>query len=77
MIWNEILCLGDSITFGARDPYKRSYPNELGQMLTEKTKEFYCFSRNSARSSKLKSSFFYLIFKSVKSQEYFVHEETI
>ena len=33
MIWNEILCLGDSITFGARDPYKRSYPNELGQIL--------------------------------------------
>ena len=28
MIWNEILCLGDSITFGARDPYKRSYPVE-------------------------------------------------
>ena len=36
MIWNEILCLGDSITFGARDPYKRSYPNELGQILSEK-----------------------------------------
>ncbi len=33
MIWNEILCLGDSITYGARDPYKRSYPEELGKIL--------------------------------------------
>ena len=41
MIWNEILCLGDSITFGARDEYGRSYPAELGKMLTEKTNEFY------------------------------------
>ena len=41
MIWNEILCLGDSITFGARDRYGRSYPAELGKILTEKTGEFY------------------------------------
>ena len=41
MIWNEILCLGDSITFGARDEYRRSYPDELGKILTEKTGEFY------------------------------------
>jgi len=41
MIWNEILCLGDSITFGARDPYKRSYPVELSKILTEKLNECY------------------------------------
>jgi lysophospholipase L1-like esterase len=41
MIWNEILCLGDSITVGARDEYGRSYPAELGKILTEKTGEFY------------------------------------
>ena len=41
MIWNEILCLGDSITFGSRDEYKRSYPAELGKILTERTGEFY------------------------------------
>ena len=41
MIWNEILCLGDSITIGARDEYGRSYPAELGKILTEYTKEFY------------------------------------
>tara|TARA_R100000742_G_C4279616_1_gene104761 strand:- start:9929 stop:10486 length:558 start_codon:yes stop_codon:yes gene_type:complete len=41
MIWNEILCLGDSITFGARDPHKRSFPAELGKMLTEQFNEFY------------------------------------
>ena len=41
MIWNEILCLGDSLTYGARDKYGRSYPAELGKILSEKTEEFY------------------------------------
>lgn len=43
MIWNEILCLGDSITYGARDKHRRSFPAELGKILTETTGEvFYC-----------------------------------
>lgn len=41
MIWNQILCLGDSLTYGARDRYGRSYPAELGKVLSEKTGEFY------------------------------------
>jgi lysophospholipase L1-like esterase len=41
MIWNEVVCLGDSLTFGARDRYGRSYPLELGKILSEKTNEFY------------------------------------
>ncbi len=41
MIWNEIVCLGDSLTYGARDEYGRSYPAELGKILSEKTGEFY------------------------------------
>jgi len=41
MIWNEITCLGDSLTYGARDRYGRSYPAELGKILSEKTGEFY------------------------------------
>jgi lysophospholipase L1-like esterase len=41
MIWNEIMCLGDSLTFGARDRYGRSYPVELGKILTEEIGEFY------------------------------------
>lgn len=41
MIWNEILCLGDSLTYGARDCYRRSYPVELGKILYEKTGELY------------------------------------
>ena len=41
MIWNEIVCLGDSLTFGARDRYGRSYPAELGKILSEQTGEFY------------------------------------
>ena len=41
MIWNEILCLGDSITYGARDRYGRSYPAELGKIMFERTGEFY------------------------------------
>ena len=41
MIWNEIVCLGDSITYGARDKYGRSYPAELSKILTKNTGEFY------------------------------------
>ena len=41
MIWNEIICLGDSWTYGARDSYGRSYPAELGRVLSEETGEFY------------------------------------
>ena len=41
MIRNEIVCLGDSLTFGARDRYGRSYPAELGKILSEQTGEFY------------------------------------
>ena len=41
MIWNEIICLGDSLTYGARDRYGRSFPTELGKILYEKTSEFY------------------------------------
>jgi lysophospholipase L1-like esterase len=41
MIWNQILCLGDSLTYGARDRYGRSYPAELGKILSNKTNEFY------------------------------------
>ena len=41
MIWNEIVCLGDSLTYGARDRYGRSYPAELGKIMTESTGEFY------------------------------------
>lgn len=41
MIWNEILCVGDSITYGARDSQGRSFPAELAKILTEKTGEFF------------------------------------
>ena len=41
MIWNEIVCLGDSLTYGARDRYGRSYPAELGKLLSKETDEFY------------------------------------
>lgn len=41
MIWNEIVCIGDSLTYGARDEFGRSYPAELGKILSEKTNEFY------------------------------------
>tara|TARA_R110000751_G_scaffold246324_1_gene346290 strand:- start:565 stop:1116 length:552 start_codon:yes stop_codon:yes gene_type:complete len=41
MIWNEILCLGDSITTGARDSQGRSFPAELASIMADKTGEFY------------------------------------
>jgi lysophospholipase L1-like esterase len=41
MIWNEIVCLGDSLTYGARDRYGRSYPVALGKIMSEITGELY------------------------------------
>ena len=41
MIWNEIVCLGDSLTYGSRDDFGRSYPLELNNILTERTGEYY------------------------------------
>ena len=41
MIWNEIVCLGDSITFGARDEFDRSPSIELSKIMKEKTGEIY------------------------------------
>ena len=44
-VWNEILCLGDSITYGARDEYGRSYPAELGKIICSFSVTRLCFSR--------------------------------
>ena len=38
-VWNEVICLGDSITYGARDKYGRSYPVELSKLLTEELEQ--------------------------------------
>lgn len=35
MIYGTVLCLGDSITFGARSEYTRAYPEELAKLMTE------------------------------------------
>jgi lysophospholipase L1-like esterase len=34
-IFNTILCIGDSLTYGARDEYRRGYPIELSQILND------------------------------------------
>lgn len=45
MIYNLFLCLGDSLTFGARDRYGRNYPLELAQRMSEKSgEEWYCIT---------------------------------
>ncbi len=41
MIWNEVICIGDSLTYGARDEYGRSYPAELAKILTERTSQYW------------------------------------
>jgi lysophospholipase L1-like esterase len=37
----KILCLGDSLTNGARDEYYRNYPMELSDLIVERRAEFY------------------------------------
>ena len=36
MIYNNILCLGDSITYGSRDKYGRAWPYELSDLFYQK-----------------------------------------
>lgn len=36
-LWEYVLCLGDSLTYGARDEFGRGYPAELADILREKT----------------------------------------
>ena len=35
MIYNTLLCIGDSLTFGARDEFNRGYPAELSSYLNK------------------------------------------
>jgi lysophospholipase L1-like esterase len=56
VIMEYILCLGDSLTFGARDEFHRSYPAELSRLYWERQqKEVYClnYGINGETSSQL------------------------
>jgi lysophospholipase L1-like esterase len=45
VIYNVLLCLGDSLTTGARDRYLRNYPLELAARLSARTgEEYYCIT---------------------------------
>jgi lysophospholipase L1-like esterase len=45
VIYNVLLCLGDSLTAGARDRYLRNYPLELAARLSARTgEEYYCIT---------------------------------
>lgn len=51
-----ILCLGDSLTFGARDEFHRSYPAELSRLYWERQRQsVYClnYGVNGETSSQL------------------------
>lgn len=39
MIYGTVLCLGDSLTYGARSEYIRGYPEELSTLLTDHYKQ--------------------------------------
>lgn len=46
MIYGVILCLGDSLTNGARSEYVRGYPEELADFLSEKfSQSWVCVNR--------------------------------
>lgn len=51
MIGGTILCIGDSITFGARDEYKRGYPAELSFLLSENKQKWICVNRGIERET--------------------------
>ena len=68
MIWNEILCLGDSLTYGARDEHKSSYTVELSRILREKTKETY-ICHNEGISGETSSDLLRRAWRNVKSNK--------
>lgn len=68
MIWNEILCLGDSLTYGARDEFKSSYPVELSRILRESTKEVY-ICHNEGISGETTSDLLRRTWKATKSHK--------
>ena len=56
MLYNLLLCLGDSLTSGARDEFGRNYPLELARLLSTATgEEWYCITEaaNGRTSSEL------------------------
>jgi len=56
VLWECVLCLGDSLTYGARDEYGRGYPAELADMLHERDgRTWICLNEgiNGERSSDL------------------------
>jgi len=66
MIYNLFLCLGDSLTFGARDIYMRNYPLELAKQLSETTsEEWYCITEaiNGQTSSELARAAYSIVSK--------------
>jgi lysophospholipase L1-like esterase len=66
MIYNLLLCLGDSLTCGARDRYMRNYPLELAKELSEITsEEWYSITEavNGRTSSELATSAYSIVNK--------------
>lgn len=46
MIYGQILCLGDSLTYGSRDEYGLGYPPLLAEILTEELgQEWLCINK--------------------------------
>lgn len=52
MIYGVILCIGDSLTYGARDEFGRSYPLELSKMISaELQQEWVCINKGNTRDT--------------------------
>jgi len=61
-----ILCVGDSLTFGARDEYYRSYPAELSRIFWEKEKRIV-YAINEGISGETSSELLRRIYASSRS----------
>ena len=67
-IWREIICLGDSLTYGARDEFGRSYPAELSKILREKTGDYW-FCHNYGINGNTSSDLYRRSWSILKSNE--------
>jgi len=66
MIYNTILCLGDSLTFGARDEYQRGYPAELARLLNEEDSGQFWITINEGKSDERSNGLLRRLVKTLK-----------
>ena len=66
MIWNLILALGDSLTSGSRDEFRRGYPLELASLMNKEIPEQFWIVVNEGESKDASSDLAQRVYQTLK-----------